>query len=59
MRRERNKSINIAKKEFKSDNRSITGPYFDRRKDKSLLQENKNGGLYKKTVVEEHISLIE
>ncbi|CAH1100834.1 unnamed protein product [Psylliodes chrysocephalus] len=49
--------ISTARKEFESDNRRIRSLYFDGRKDKTLLQEKKNGRLYKKTVVEEHISL--
>ncbi|CAH1101339.1 unnamed protein product [Psylliodes chrysocephalus] len=39
--------------------RRIKSLYFDGRKVKTLLQEKKNDRLYKKTVVEEHISLIE
>ncbi|CAH1104418.1 unnamed protein product [Psylliodes chrysocephalus] len=57
--REQKKSRNTAMKEFESDSRIIRSLYFNVRKDKTLLQKNKNGRLYKKTVVEEHISLIE
>ncbi|CAG9826869.1 unnamed protein product [Diabrotica balteata] len=59
VRRARQKNRNILSNEFQSTNKPIKSIYFDGRKDKTLVQEKKGERYHKRTIAEEHVSLIE
>jgi len=59
LRRERKRLREDLLQESASHSSDLRGLYFDGRKDKTLLQENIGGKLHRRTVIEEHIVLIE
>lgn len=58
VRRER-KSSRIAAKEKRNRKRDVFGLYFDGRKDKTLVNEEREGSYYRTTKTEEHLSFVE
>jgi hypothetical protein len=59
LRRERQKVREALRAESVNSSVAVCGLYFDGRKDKTLRQEEAGGKLHRRSVVEEHVSLIQ
>lgn len=59
LRRERQKVCDALRAESVNSLVTLCGLYFDGRKDKTLRQEEAGGKLHRRSVVEEHVSLIQ
>lgn len=57
MKRERKRKR--AELNEEEDNTVIEGVSFDERKDKTLVSENKDGIYHMKTVIEEHVTIVQ